>query len=78
MRRGALEALPGPGAVSKPEVPTSGKRTGSKVFGAMEYCSGRLFAQGIEGRFTSDSDQAFVQTILAQTQEHVDRLATAA
>jgi transposase len=55
----------------QPEVKTSGKRKGYKVFGAIEYCSGRLFYQGIEGRFTSDSYQAFVQTILAQTQEHV-------
>ena len=30
----------------QPEVPTSGKRKGSKVFGAIEYFSGRLFAQG--------------------------------
>jgi transposase len=43
----------------------------SEVFGAIEYFSGRLFYQGIEGRFTSDSYQAFVQTILTQTQAHV-------
>ena len=55
----------------QPEVKTSGKRKGYKVFGAIEYVSGRLFYQGIEGRFTSDSYQTFVQTILAQTQEHV-------
>ena len=55
----------------QPEVKTSGKRKGYKVFGAIEYFSGRLFYQGIEGRFTSDSSQTFVQTILAQTQAHV-------
>ncbi len=54
----------------QPEVPTSGKRKGYKVFGAMEYVSGRLFSQGLEGRFTSDSDHAFLQMILAQTHEH--------
>ena len=37
----------------------------------MEYCSGRLFYQGIAGRFNSDNDHAFLQTILAQTQEHL-------
>jgi hypothetical protein len=55
----------------QPEVPTSGKRKGSKVFGAIAYCSGRLFSQGIEGRFHAASDQAFFQTILAQTTPHL-------
>ena len=51
----------------QPEVPTSGKRKGYKVFGAMEYFSGRLFYQGIESRFNSDSDQAFWPMLLEQT-----------
>jgi transposase len=55
----------------QPEVKTSGKRKGYKVFGAIEYFSGRLFSQGIEGRFTSDSYQAFLRTILAQTTTHL-------
>jgi transposase len=55
----------------QPEVKTSGKRKGYKVFGAIEYFSGRLFYQGIEGRFTSDSYQAFLQMILAHTQAHL-------
>ena len=38
----------------QPEVKTSGKRKGDKVFGAIDYFSGRLCYQGIEGRFTSD------------------------
>ena len=42
-----------------PAVKTSGKRQGDKVFGAMAYCSGRLYSQGLEGRFASDSDPAF-------------------
>jgi transposase len=55
----------------QPEVKTSGKRKGYKVFGAIEYFSGRLFYQGIEGRFASDSYQAFVRTILTHTTEHL-------
>src|SRR3989475_1130341 len=55
----------------QPEVPTSGKRKGYKVFGAIEYISGRLFSHGIEGRFNSESYQAFFQTILAQTTQHL-------
>jgi transposase len=55
----------------QPEVPTSGKRKGYKVFGAIEYFSGRLFYQGIEGRFNSEHYQAFLQMILEHTQAHV-------
>src|SRR6266403_553627 len=55
----------------QPEVKTSGKRKGYKVFGAIEYFSGRLFYQGIEGRFNSESYQAFLHMILAQTTQHL-------
>src|SRR5262247_780700 len=55
----------------QPEVPTSGKRKGYKVLGAIEYFSGRLFFQGIEGRFHSASYQAFLQMIMAQTTPHL-------
>jgi transposase len=55
----------------QPEVPTSGKRKGYKVFGAIDYFSGRLFFQGINGRFNSESYQAFFQMILAQTTQHL-------
>jgi transposase len=55
----------------QPEVPTSGKRKGYKVFGAIEYFSGRLFYQGVEGRFNSENYQAFLQMILDQTTEHL-------
>ena len=53
----------------QPAVPPSGKRTGYKVFGAIEYFSGRWFAQGLAGRFTSASSQAFLPMIRAQTTE---------
>jgi transposase len=55
----------------QPEVPTSGKRKGYKVFGAIEYFSGRLFFQGIEGRFNSESYQGFLQMLMAQTTQHL-------
>jgi transposase len=55
----------------QPEVPTSGKRKGYKVFGAIDSFSGRRFFQGIEGRFNSESYQAFLQMILAQTTQHL-------
>jgi transposase len=55
----------------QPEVPTSGKRKGYKVFGAIEYFSGRLFYQGLEDRFNSDSYHTFLQMILAQPHTHL-------
>jgi transposase len=55
----------------QPEVPTSGKRKGYTVFGAIEYFSGRLCSQGIEGRFNSESSQAFLAMIMAQTTGHL-------
>ena len=55
----------------QPEVPTSGKRKGYKVFGAIDYFSGRLFYQGIEGRFNSESYQTFLTMIMAQTRKHL-------
>src|SRR5205085_8377590 len=55
----------------QPEVPTSGKRKGYKVFGAIEYFSGRLFYQGIEGPFNSENYQTFLQMILDHTTEHL-------
>src|SRR5713226_6217895 len=55
----------------QPEVPTSAKRKGYKGIGTIEYFSGRLFSQGIEGRFNSESYQAFLQMIMAQTTEHL-------
>jgi transposase len=55
----------------QPEVPTSGKRKGYKVFGAMEYVSGRLCYQGLAGRLNSEHDQAFLQLLMAQTTPHL-------
>jgi transposase len=55
----------------QPEVPTSGKRQGDKVFGASAYCSGRWCSQGIEGRLNSDNYPAFLQRIMEPTTEHL-------
>jgi transposase len=54
-----------------PHVKTSGKRKGYKVFGLIEFFSGRLFYQGIEGKFNSEAYQAFLLSVLAQTREHL-------
>lgn len=49
------------------QVKTSGKRKAYKVFGLIDYFSGRLFHGGIEGKFNSDSYQQFLLSVLAQT-----------
>ncbi len=54
----------------QPRVKTSGKRKAYKVFGLIEYFSGRLFYQGIEGKFNSDSYQAFLLKVLSETRKH--------
>jgi transposase len=54
----------------QPQVKTTGKRKAYKVFGLIEYFSGRLFYQGIEGKFNSDSYQAFLLKGLSETRKH--------
>jgi transposase len=50
----------------QPQVPTTGIRKGYKVFGAIEFFSGRLIYQGTEQRFQSDSYQSFLRYLLSQ------------
>ena len=50
----------------QPQIKTTGLRKGYKVFGAIEFFSGRLLYKGIEERFNSDSYQAFLQYLLSQ------------
>lgn len=51
----------------QPKVQTSGKRKGYKVFGLIEYFSGRFFYPGQEGRLNSTAYIAFLTRVLAQT-----------
>ena len=51
----------------QPVVKTCGKRKAYKVFGLIDYFSGQLFYQGIEGKFNSESYIAFLSDVLAQT-----------
>ena len=50
----------------QPQIKTTGLRKGYKVFGAIEYFTGRLIYQGTEERFQSDSYQAFLRYLLSQ------------
>jgi transposase len=51
----------------QPQVKTSGKRKGYKVFGLIEYFTGRLFYQGQEGRLNSTTYITFLTRVLEQT-----------
>jgi transposase len=50
---------------------TSGKRKGYKVFGVIDYFTGRLFYQGQEGRLNSEAYMAFLARVLEQTTQPI-------
>jgi transposase len=51
----------------QPQVKTSGKRKGYKVFGLIEYFTGRLFYYGQEGRLNSAAYMTFLTRVLEHT-----------
>ena len=55
----------------QPLIKTGGKRKGYKVFGLIDYFTGRLFAQGHTGRFNAASYCAFLAGVLAQTTQPI-------
>jgi transposase len=55
----------------QPMVKTSGKRKGYKVFGVIEYFTGRFWYQGQEGRLTSETYMAFLTRVLAQVTQPI-------
>ena len=55
----------------QPQVKTSGKRKGYKVFGLIEYFTGRFFYQGQEGRLNSTAYITFLRQVLAQTTQPI-------
>jgi len=56
---------------NQPEVPASGKRKAYKVFGLIDYFSGRFFYKAHAGRFNSESYAAFLLDVLSQTTQPV-------
>jgi transposase len=48
----------------QPEIKTSGKRKGYKMFGLIEYFTGKLVYKGIEGKFNSESYADFLTELL--------------
>ena len=69
-RSGARSPTPGRGAAAT-TVKTSGKRKGYKVFGLIDYFTGRFFYQGQEGRLNSTAYIAFLQRVLERTTQPI-------
>jgi len=55
----------------QPTIKTSGVRKGYKVFGLIDYFTGRFFYRAREGRLQSESYAGFLQSVLEKTQEHI-------
>ncbi|MHB8753143.1 MAG: IS630 family transposase [Aggregatilineales bacterium] len=51
----------------QPRINTTGKRKAYKVFGLIEFFTGRLFHQGVEGKLNASTYIQFLKTVLAQT-----------
>jgi len=56
----------------QPVVKTSGNRRGYKVFGLIDYFSGRFFCKGHDkGRLNSASYESFLTQVLSKTRKHI-------
>ncbi len=55
----------------QPTIKTSGTRRGYKVFGLIDYFTGRFFSKGHEGKLNADSYIEFLQGVLSKTRKHI-------
>ena len=55
----------------QPTVETSGKRKGYKVFGLIDYFSGRFFFKCQEERLNSQTYAAYLKEVLSKTRKHI-------
>lgn len=55
----------------QPTIQTSGKRKGYKVFGLIDYFTGRFFSKCQEERLTSATYAAYLSEVLAKTRKHI-------
>lgn len=56
---------------NQPVIKTSGNRRGYKVFGLIDYFSGKFFSKGIQGKFNADSYIDFLKNVLSKTRKHI-------
>jgi len=55
----------------QPVVKTSGIRKSYKVFGLIDYFTGRFYCKGHEGRLNSETYAAFLKDVLSKTRKHI-------
>lgn len=55
----------------QPVVKTSGKRKSFKVFGLIDYFTGKFYSKGLEGRLNSKSYAEFLKDVLKKTRKHI-------
>jgi len=55
----------------QPTIKTSGIRKGYKIFGLLDYFTGRFFYQAHDGRFNTESYSHFLETVLKKTIRHI-------
>lgn len=55
----------------QPTIKTSGKRKGYKVFGLIDYFTGRFFYKCHQSRFNSESYIQFIKEVLSKTRKHI-------
>jgi transposase len=55
----------------QPVVKTCGSRKGYKVFGLIEYFTGKFLAKGYEGKLNAESYQEFLMEVMKKTRKHI-------
>lgn len=55
----------------QPVIKTSGSRKGYKVFGLIEYFTGKFLAKGHEGKFNAETYREFLKEVMSKTRKHI-------
>jgi transposase len=55
----------------QPIIKTSGSRKGYKVFGLIEYFTGKFLAKGHEGKLNAETYQEFLKEVMKNTRKHI-------
>lgn len=55
----------------QPVIKTSGSRKGYKVFGLIEYFTGKFLAKGHEGKLNAETYQEFLREVIRKTRKHI-------
>jgi transposase len=55
----------------QPVVKTCGNRKGYKVFGLIEYFTGKFLSKGYEGKLNYESYQEFLKEVMSKTRKHI-------